>query len=475
MFIKNTDVADEMFFRDAVKASDSFRSIIEKGNERNGSFEEVSADVFSALYKSNPQVASANKIPRGLGLAFDAFNRLTNLDEFKQIRETAKLNKFISSLASQEMAAKLMEFFPNTNGMTAEELEEELNNLKPQNGGGANNAKEIRKIEEALSKCDKADALAGKINETDMRLKLRAMLNNAMQEAEEAQEVMSNLGIGSEDSTSEENVSIEQKMAIAKRIRGSHKLKKIMEIAGKFRVIAKKKQKEKDINCELSDIERGDTISRIVPSELMLLKKHSARKLFMKNLLEKSLVQYKLGGKTPKGQGPIIVCLDSTGSMSGAPENMSKAIALVLLEVARKEKRDFAIINFGFDNSSLRTFFAPKGKCDYLELLCELEFFMNAGGTNFIPPLEKSIELIKGSVFNKADIIFITDDAGHITDSFIAEYKKIKAEKEFSCFGIGIGVQSVTLDRFCDSSITVDDVFADIAKDSAAQQKVFGI
>ena len=42
----------------------------------------------------------------------------------------------------------------------------------------------------------------------------------------------------------------------------------------------------------------------------------------------------------PKAErGPIIVCLDTSGSMQGAPEIVAKAIVLEALRVAHAEKR----------------------------------------------------------------------------------------------------------------------------------------
>jgi Mg-chelatase subunit ChlD len=62
--------------------------------------------------------------------------------------------------------------------------------------------------------------------------------------------------------------------------------------------------------------------------------------------LRKNLMQFKLEGKEKEGKGPLIVCIDNSGSMAGEREEWAKGFALGLLTIAKKQKREFCIIHF---------------------------------------------------------------------------------------------------------------------------------
>jgi uncharacterized protein with von Willebrand factor type A (vWA) domain len=62
-------------------------------------------------------------------------------------------------------------------------------------------------------------------------------------------------------------------------------------------------------------------------------------------------MQYDLIGHETEGQGPIIIAIDESGSMTTdyggmTGEVWSKAVMLALLSIARLQKRDLAVIHF---------------------------------------------------------------------------------------------------------------------------------
>ena len=48
--------------------------------------------------------------------------------------------------------------------------------------------------------------------------------------------------------------------------------------------------------------------------------------------------------KEPKG--PIIVCVDTSGSMQGTPENIAKTVTFALSKIAIEEERKCYLISF---------------------------------------------------------------------------------------------------------------------------------
>ena len=64
-------------------------------------------------------------------------------------------------------------------------------------------------------------------------------------------------------------------------------------------------------------------------------------------------MQYELKGTEKQGKGPIVVCVDNSGSMSGDRETWSIVVALALLEIATMPKREFACIHIGGQSDAL--------------------------------------------------------------------------------------------------------------------------
>jgi uncharacterized protein with von Willebrand factor type A (vWA) domain len=106
---------------------------------------------------------------------------------------------------------------------------------------------------------------------------------------------------------------------------------------------------------EIIGIHQSDELSRMLPSEVALLGSPETEVILSKKYVEKKLLtfQYRsqdlvgtpevqeeiIERKQPEDLGPIILCVDTSGSMFGAPEKVAKALALAILEVALRQKR----------------------------------------------------------------------------------------------------------------------------------------
>ena len=93
-------------------------------------------------------------------------------------------------------------------------------------------------------------------------------------------------------------------------------------------------------------------------------------------------------GKDTLGKGPIILCLDQSGLMR-ALDTQSKGFALAMMSVAKKQKRDFALVTF-FVSANVQVF--QKGKSTTEDLIQLVGSFLG-GGTNFYDPLKQSLSL----------------------------------------------------------------------------------
>ena len=115
----------------------------------------------------------------------------------------------------------------------------------------------------------------------------------------------------------------------------------------------------------VSGITLSGSLTEMLPSEAVLLRGSSGalRRLFMAKKAESKLLSYEMSGwedmpsvsltkplymrRMPSAPGgPIILCLDTSWSMSGMREQLSKAVVLACVSMAHKQRRDCQVVAF---------------------------------------------------------------------------------------------------------------------------------
>lgn len=183
---------------------------------------------------------------------------------------------------------------------------------------------------------------------------------------------------------------------------------------------------------EVSEVELGDEIEKTLPSDMGLMFGEDEEFFnFMQKLENKELVQYQTVTHKSPGMGPIVICLDDSGSMSYSMkgsqhtrDQWAKSLAIAIYIQSIKENRPCAIVKF----SVMTKLLVPErmGRLD-ANLIDELQQSYYGGGTNFGLAWDRAIEFItsdfEGKDFRDADIVFITDGDGGFDPS------KITADK----------------------------------------------
>jgi len=222
----------------------------------------------------------------------------------------------------------------------------------------------------------------------------------------------------------------------AEFIANNKNIKKLVEMLGRIKRARKNKKQElvsvtKEIvvtkkksifKNELDGIKLDNDLENVLPQELMLLdgeeeilfyKKYIERSLScFESIANKEVLEEEVSYKEEKElrsvekdekQGPIILCVDTSGSMSGEPEYIAKAITLYIATIAKKEKRDCFLINF----STSITTFELSGKKGIKDLIRFLKLSFH-GGTDVAPALNYATKLMKNK-YKKADLLVISD------------------------------------------------------------------
>lgn len=106
---------------------------------------------------------------------------------------------------------------------------------------------------------------------------------------------------------------------------------------------------------DISGVTVGDDLNSLLPTEVALLAVPEAERIFLDRFARKRLQVFssasRSSGEGKKHSGPIFVCIDTSGSMTGEPEEMAKTLALAISIVAQKEERPVCIFNYSFNIS----------------------------------------------------------------------------------------------------------------------------
>jgi uncharacterized protein with von Willebrand factor type A (vWA) domain len=158
----------------------------------------------------------------------------------------------------------------------------------------------------------------------------------------------------------------------------------------------------------------------------------------------------------PLGQGPMLVCLDTSGSMRGAPENVAKACVLQALRTAHAAGRACRLLAFGGAGELVEQELAltPEG-LEHLLALMEQSF---DGGTDVQTPLERAVALVQQGRFALADILIVSDGEFGVTPATLEALRKSKKSLGLRIHGILIGDrETIGLLEVCDAIHWVRD------------------
>lgn len=175
-----------------------------------------------------------------------------------------------------------------------------------------------------------------------------------------------------------------------------------------------------DVPDDLVGIHQGSDLMRMLPSEAVMLGVPELELEFYRRYLERRLLSYQARGTLPRQQllprttaqgerelqpmGPVIVCIDTSGSMGGYPEQCAKALALALLQLALSEQRRCFVMLFSTDVASFEL--TDADGLDEAQRFLAMTF---NGGTDLLPCLSAALRQLQAPAFELADVLVISD------------------------------------------------------------------
>jgi uncharacterized protein with von Willebrand factor type A (vWA) domain len=214
-------------------------------------------------------------------------------------------------------------------------------------------------------------------------------------------------------------------------------------------------------------IRRSRLLARMAGSEALNLTHPALRRLWRARFAEAQLLTYDDRARdpsqrplpqpeapqrqhhTPAGRGPLIVCLDTSGSMRGAPENVAKACVLQALRSAHASRRPCRLLAFGGYDELLERDMALDA--DGLAHLLDVMGQSFDGGTDVQTPLERAIDQVQSGGWEEADVLIVSDGEFGVTHATLAQLRDAKQRLGLRVHGILIGDrETVGLVEVCD-------------------------
>jgi uncharacterized protein with von Willebrand factor type A (vWA) domain len=503
------DPLDAAAWSEARGDDPAFSELAGRGRRWLPHFDTLLADLFFAFFKGN--VVFVEPAPATARIHRRILAEVVGAPAFGEIRARAMLDGGLAATAALEAARRVVEVIRRDHLLLDEEVldghrlaeqadaldaareaEEALRALKAAaNAGEAppldadadalaqSLAEEVDALERAVDAgAEQADAVADEIP-SSVAARLRQSLEGLPRALAEVDHALEQLGPpGAADGRG--RAEARTRLELGRRLLTSEKLRKLAALLGAFRDAARlhRKRRAPRRTPTSFDVRYGADLAHLLPSELVALRHPVLRRDLRRRLVEGRLLQYDLQGDDDRTRGPMVVCLDVSGSMAGPRELWAKAVALCLLDRARIANRPFHVVAFSAPPAPLfqRTLTAARGLraapgkgLDGDAVWAFAEHF-DGGGTNFERPLDAALEVLASAPrFRRADIVFVTDGEAPLGDAFLERLDEARRRLGFRVVGALVdtagGGRTDTLERFCDDVQRVSALTQDAALD----------
>lgn len=477
-FYKETQVVNsDKFDRSAYNAmrskADELDDLAKSRSIDSPSWEDIVQDEFLGMYKSVPKFREDREMKPTHRINHAALTRASDTREWEELLTYTQLDEWAAAMAAVDFGLKLQEIFDEESELAQlqnkidesdREVQDALDALQKMdpNGGEDELEKALQDLQDALDGYGDAAGAVGQgigKNSSKLRKAGREAAKAAKEETESTEALLDSFGT---EPGSLKKMDARARMELASRIRQNRNLRELAEKVGRFVRLALSEQAQKITHGidEIHDIEMGNDIHKVIPSELLLLADDELDILFLKKYANRELLQYQLRGVEKVSRGAIICMIDSSGSMSGSRDTWARAVGIALLHIAFRQKRDFYGIIFSSSYDPLLEFNFPKGIATPTQVLDFAEAGYH-GGTDFETPINRAVEVLKDQ-FNdegsqKGDLVMITDGECQVSEEWLDRFRNNKDYLAFRLFSCLIGMSSATLSTISDEMYHITD------------------
>ncbi|MEL6668243.1 MAG: hypothetical protein AAFP08_04700 [Bacteroidota bacterium] len=203
---------------------------------------------------------------------------------------------------------------------------------------------------------------------------------------------------------------------------------------------------------EIAGVIESDDLTQMLSSEAGLLSDGQTELLFLKKYADKKLMTFKYEDKklvssedhyteinqrvNEKEKGPFIICVDTSQSMEGRPEEIAKVLTLGILKMAMNQGRKAFLINF---SSGIQTLDLHDiaGSIDQIAYFLRMSFH---GGTDATLALYEAVRQLGTHEYEDADVLMVSDFIMSRMDEDVLtqlRYHQQNKNTQFHCLTLG--------------------------------------
>jgi uncharacterized protein with von Willebrand factor type A (vWA) domain len=217
------------------------------------------------------------------------------------------------------------------------------------------------------------------------------------------------------------------------------------------------------LKTEIVGVEESNNLSHLISSEAALLSDPVTETAFLKKFADERLLTFRYEDRRlvrsedqvmevhqrvkQREKGPFIICVDTSQSMMGRPEEIAKVLTLSILKMAINSNRRAYLISF---STGIKTIdlYDIANSIDELAAFLRMSFY---GGTDATLALYEALRQLKGNDYNDADVLMISDFVMYKIDQDILNevrfYQQNKGT-EFHSLALATEANAEILGRF---------------------------
>ncbi len=515
-----SDSYDRRTWNEIVADAPSIADLAESGERLVPHFGALMQDLFFALFKMNPVFRKSGDVRHAAALNRTILDQIVPLAPFQALRSRTALEEDKAAIAAIVMSEHALEMMKSEKLINRSEMldlwdlarqEQDLearaeavkavieiqeskdNENENESAPGEEKEERATKTKKELAEMADAAERAAKVSEARLNQKSRqfetqlkgadqsALKRMQLKTAELAREI-DQAADDSHDFSREfgqgGRVAAGARLELGRRLARNKKLGELARMVGRFKQDAralKRKTLERGV-AEAYDIELGSELGRLIPTELLAMHHPVLKRDFHRRILEGTVLQYRLRDDEQKGKGPMVVCIDVSSSMQGDKEMWSKAVALTLMDIARRQRRLFRAVMFSSGEVSLKVLDLNRERRYQPDLnkVVEMAEYFPGGGTDFEAPIDAAVELLGEKKLKRGDIVIITDGESQVSPDWLARLRERKHELDFSIFAVLVDVGSAqmsSLAQFSDRITSVKRISDEHARDIFVQMQ----
>jgi uncharacterized protein with von Willebrand factor type A (vWA) domain len=266
---------------------------------------------------------------------------------------------------------------------------------------------------------------------------------------EDTQEAMGALSWGLGDGYGQD-VSPDQREQMAQMLATDPNLRRLLQEMGRVlrMASAKRRTEVKHVREAVCDVGLGADLGVVLPSELALLDDgdEMLELDFYRRMAEGQLLTYQFRGRESAARGPLVVCLDVSGSMRGGGKmTTAAAVTLAMAHTALRGDREAVVIPFAgtpHDPIEFTRGTVLKATLAVARIGC-------GGGTSWEEPLTVAREAIerRGGQWESADVVLVTDGICDVSQGFTEDFAQWRKLAGVTSYGMLIGSTAKTAPR----------------------------